>query len=47
MPLRFSISASLGCVTLIGVRSLEEVEQAISAWRAGPLSPELLSLLHR
>lgn len=44
VALRFCISASQGCVTLIGVRSHEELEQALGAWEAGPLPPELLSL---
>jgi aryl-alcohol dehydrogenase-like predicted oxidoreductase len=44
LALRFCISAPQVCATLVGVRSQEELEQAIGAWEAGPLPPELLSL---
>jgi aryl-alcohol dehydrogenase-like predicted oxidoreductase len=44
IALRFCISAPQGCATLVGVRSHEELEQAIGAWETGPLPPELLSL---
>ena len=44
IALRFCISAPQGCATLVGVRSHEELKQAMGAWEAGPLPAELLSL---
>jgi aryl-alcohol dehydrogenase-like predicted oxidoreductase len=44
MALRFCISAPQASATLVGVRSQEELEQAIGAWEAGPFPPELMSL---
>jgi aryl-alcohol dehydrogenase-like predicted oxidoreductase len=44
MAVRFCISARQVSAVLVGVRSREELQQAIAAWEAGPLPPELLSL---